>query len=254
VIRTLRIRRGVIQTPVVTYRKGHQVVTVTATCHAGTAAYYKDLYAAITRLESQGAVVLYEMTVSAPDDQWATATDEERRARDTMNSDKDEQDRIWGLVTSNLGWSTQRDLPYPPSWRNADLTDLEVIRRAGPDTVATALGRSTAGGRVDDHARAERFQAIMGIMFRVEAALPALARRIVASAESEAARRLARVIVNDRDDRVLGMIPGDADAVLVWGYGHLASMDVALQAAGFSHAGEVWLDVGKVPSPRGRPR
>jgi hypothetical protein len=237
-----------MQTPVLTYRNAHQTVTVAATCHVGTADYYKDLLAVITTLESQGATVLYEMTTPAPDEQWAAATDEERHARDVMNAGKDDQGGIWDLVVGNLGWTTQHDLPYPPSWRNADLTDLEIIRRAGAGTVARAFDRRTASQQRTDETRAGQYQAIMLTMIRVEAAWPPLAQLIGAATDTRAHRRLGRVIGQERSDHAIRMIPGDTDAVLVWGYGHLAEMDVGLRAAAFSCSSVAWLDVGKLPS------
>ena len=83
-MRKLRVRRGVLQTPVIRYRhrRTGRTVTLVGTAHVGEASYYDRLHAMVTRLEAAGAVVCYEWIGPAAEEEWAVASAGERAARD----------------------------------------------------------------------------------------------------------------------------------------------------------------------------
>ena len=83
-MRKLRVRRGVLQTPVIRYwhRATGRSVTLVGTVHIGDAMYYKRLHATVTKLEAAGAVVCYEWVRPAAEEDWAAASASERAARD----------------------------------------------------------------------------------------------------------------------------------------------------------------------------
>jgi hypothetical protein len=72
VIRQTRVRRRVAQTPVVRYenRKTGRTVTLIATMHSGTNAYFNKLNEIIAGLEAAGAVVCYEGIRPAAEEEW----------------------------------------------------------------------------------------------------------------------------------------------------------------------------------------
>jgi hypothetical protein len=83
-MRKLRVRRGVLQTPVIRY--GHwatgRIVTLVGTVHIGEASYYNRLHAMVTQLEAAGAVVCCEWVSAAAEEDWAAASASERASRD----------------------------------------------------------------------------------------------------------------------------------------------------------------------------
>jgi hypothetical protein len=106
-------------------------VTVVATVHLGPAAYYEQLRTMINEMESAEAVVCYESAGSATKQEWGAASDEERAAAHAV--ERPELDKAAGRY---LGWVDQwAALGSSPSWRNADMTRLEFVRRAGPQNL-----------------------------------------------------------------------------------------------------------------------
>ena len=83
-MRKLRVRRGVLQTPVIRYGHGAtgRTVTLVGTAHIGETSYYKRLHAIVTQLEAAGAVVCYEWVGPAAEEDWAAASASERASRD----------------------------------------------------------------------------------------------------------------------------------------------------------------------------
>jgi hypothetical protein len=75
VIRQTRVRRRVAQTPVVRYenRTTGRTVTLVATMHVGTNAYFSRLNEIVAGLEAGGAVICYEGIRAAPEGEWALA-------------------------------------------------------------------------------------------------------------------------------------------------------------------------------------
>lgn len=137
-IRQTRVRRRVAQTPVVRYenRKTGRTVTLIATVHSGTNAYFQKLNEIIAGLAAEGALICYEGIRPAAEEEWAGAADGERAARGLSwpTSDRGRE-----ALCRHLGWVEQRaGLKYSPSWRNVDMTDLELVRQAQPHNVSEA--------------------------------------------------------------------------------------------------------------------
>jgi hypothetical protein len=135
----------VAQTPVVRYenRKSGRTVTLIATMHSGTNAYFNKLNEIIAGLEATGALVCYEGIRPAAEEEWARAADGERAARGLSVPVNALQ-----AVCRYLGWVEQSaGLKYSPSWRNVDITELELVRQAQPHCAwlrATLTGTSAA--------------------------------------------------------------------------------------------------------------
>ncbi len=136
VIRQTRVRRGVAQTPVVRYenRKTGRTVMLIASMHIGTNAYYKELNDIIAGLEAGGAIICYEGIRPAAEEEWAAAAAGEHAVR---GFPKTISDRGLPAACRYLGWVEQgAGLKYSPSWRNADITDLELGRQAQPRNIS----------------------------------------------------------------------------------------------------------------------
>jgi hypothetical protein len=83
--RALRIRRRMLQTPVVRFEhpKTGRTVTVTGVVHIARTGYYRQLGIMLTKLEAAGALVFYEGIGHAAETEWSAAG---RAERDTWNT------------------------------------------------------------------------------------------------------------------------------------------------------------------------
>jgi hypothetical protein len=235
----LRVRHRVLQTPVIIYehRRTGRTVTLVATSHIGQAAYYDQLRAMLTD-EEAGALIYYEMINPAAGSSWAAASGDERAARDALNHEVRE---TFQAACRYLGWVTQAALAYSPSWRNADMTDLELIRRAGPRNILTS---GTASGI--DH-----LDVLMGagvaVLFRL---FPfdrfGLLSRF--SVWGDVDWHIRHVVTDESNSRVLASLSPDVDIVLLWGAGHLPGLTAGLKTAGYRRRRTMWMNVGELPA------
>lgn len=250
-IRQTRVRRRVAQTPVVRYenRKTGRTVTLVAAVHSGTEAYFKKLNEIIAELEADGALVCYEGIRPAAEQEWAEAADGERAARGVAEPMRD---RGLEALCRYLGWVDQRaGLKYSPSWRNVDMTDLELIRQAQPNNV-----RESSDSFSDLFAGLTPEQLDL-----VTASLAAVMERLLSldyfdlvwrlstrAVASDAHRNVARVMVEERNRGALARLPTDADAVLLWGSGHLPGLAAGLKKAGYRQRNTTWVPIGELPA------
>lgn len=237
------------QTPVVRYenRKTGRTVTLIATMHSGTNAYFNKLNEIIAGLEAAGAVVCYEGIRPAAEEEWAGAADGERAARGLSLP-------VSGLqaMCRYLDWVEQSvGLKYSPSWRNVDMTELELVRRAQPHNVT-----EMSDGFSDLFAglTPERFGEIAGSGEALLVRLLSLDyfdlvwRLSVRAASSDAHRNVGRVMLEERNRGALARLPSDADAVLLWGSGHLSGLAAGLREAGYRRLSTTWVPVGELPA------
>lgn len=246
--REARVRRRVAQTPVVRYenRKTGRTVTLVMVSHIGTSAYFAQLDDILAGLEAEGAVICYERVGPATDEQWAAASDEERAARGHLWS---VSDQVLLAACRHLGWVDQGRLKYSPSWRNVDMTDLELVRRAQPQKIS-----EQHDGNSDLFAglTPEQFEVVAG-------SFEAWAIRLIALAGFRLAQRLftpqgdpdkhvSRVMFEERNREALAGLPPDADAVLLWGSGHLTGLAIGLKKAGYRRRSTTWVPVGTLPA------
>jgi hypothetical protein len=235
----MRVRRGILQTPVIRYTApGGREVTLILASHIGERRYYQQMTALVHRLEASGALVRYEMVGEAPAEQWAAASAEEHEALAALDGNL----VVARAIMDHLDWEYQgRALAYDPSWQPADMTDLELIRALGAASIVksarlTAKALQSLGGQRD------RFLAAgMSILLRLMAIDT---RRLIAS---RANGRDDGVIVARRNELALEAIPASGKAVLLWGADHVAGISEGLRDAGFTRAGTMWLPVGKLP-------
>jgi hypothetical protein len=245
----LRVRHQMLHSPVVRFEhpKSGRRVTVVATVHVGPVAYYEKLRATIGELESAGAVVCYESAGPATRQEWAAASDEERAAwygegrggRELLNA----AGRYFGWVDQ---WAT---LGNSPSWRNADVTSLEFVRRAGPQNLLSMqCGDEYFTGLTQDQQ-----EALAGGVYAVTTRLAQFAwfrllERLLARLVGDAARRVQDAVIEDRNSHVLACLPADSDAVLPWGAGHLPGLAAGLRKAGYRRRDTTWVTVGRLPA------
>lgn len=247
-MRKLRVRRSVLQTPVIRYRhrRTGRTVTLVGTAHVGEASYYARLQAILARLEATGAVVCYEWIGPAAEEEWAAASAGERAARGVSRAMGASSQR----VGRSLGWVEQRAVfRWAPSWRNVDLTDLELIRRAGPETLAGLREAYTdEWGPSLPQEQADAFvAAAAGLVFRlVSLDWFDLLRHI--TTWDDASRHFNHVDVDERNAHALARLPSGADVVLLWGAGHLPGLAAGLKQAGHRRQGTTWVNVGRLPT------
>jgi hypothetical protein len=247
----MRVRRGVAQTPVVRFenRKTGRTVTLIATMHAGTNAYFKKLNDVIAGLEAEGALICYEGIRPAADKEWAAAADGELAVRGLSRT---VSSRGLPALCRYLGWVEQgTGLKYSPSWRNVDMTDLELVRQAQPRNISE---HSDGFSNLFAGLTPEQFDVVMGsgsaLVIRVQSLdrFRLVERWSLRTVSSDAYRHVHRVMVDDRNRGALAKLPLDADAVLLWGDGHLPGLAAGLKKAGYRHRSTTWVSVGELPA------
>jgi hypothetical protein len=246
----MRVRRRVAQTPVVRCenRKTGRTVTLIMTMHVGTNAYFKRLNDIIAGLEAKGAVICYEGIRPAAEEEWAAAADGERAVRGLSKSISD---RGLAAVCRYLGWVEQGAwLRYSPSWRNVDMTDLGVVRQSQPHNIS-----EESDGFSDLFAglTPEQFEVVVGSFAALLIRLLSLdyfdlVLRLSTRASGDAYRNVSRVMFVERNRGALAKLPPDADAVLLWGSGHLPGLAAGLKKAGYRRRSTAWVSVGELPA------
>jgi hypothetical protein len=249
VIRQTRVRRRVAQTPVVRYenRTTGRTVTLIGTMHSGTNAYFNKLNEVIAGLEAAGAVVCYEGIRPSAEEEWAQAADGERAARGLSLPASGRQ-----AVCRYLGWVEQGvGLKYSPSWRNVDVTELELVRQAQPHNVTESSARFSdlfAGLTPEQLGEiAGSGEALLVRLLSLDY-FDLVWRLSVRMASSDAHRNVGRVMVDERNRGALARLPSDADAVLLWGSGHLPGLAAGLKEAGYRRRRTAWVPVGELPA------
>jgi hypothetical protein len=245
----LRVRHRTLQTPVARYRHrgSGRVVTLVGTMHIGEKTYYERLHALVSGLEAAGASVHYEWIRPAAEEEWAAASDSERALRPGMWKD---QDRAALAACRYLGWIPQ---PFPlgnaASWHNSDLTDLELIRRAGPGIVRERQRAAEEADFTDDE-----LEMMLGAGMTVYTRLLALDRfgllQRLAKRVALGDQRLDidGVAIGERNRTALAALPPGGDVVLLWGAGHLPGLATGLRNAGYRRQSIEWVTVGTVPA------
>ena len=243
--RILRVRRRMLQTPVVRFwHPGTgRTVTVIGVVHAARAGYYRRLNVILARLEAAGALVFYEWVGSAAETEWSAASHAERDARDAVMADSRETSQA---VCRYLGWVRQAEaLAYAASWRNVDITDLELVQRAGAQAMLDhhEVYEDMFGSKPDD--RRDVAAGVGAVMLMRLISLDRY-QLLVHMADSS----VSRAMIDDRNDRVLAALPSDRDCVLIWGCNHVPGLAAGLRQAGYRRQAGAWLDAGEFPPLR----
>lgn len=239
-----RFREDAFQTPVAAYSGpgGSPAVTVIGTVHVGDPAYYEAVRNRAAALESAGSLVQYETLADAPGRQWAAASPDELAARDALRLFLGQLDDCTRLAAPHLGLVPQETgLRYGPAWERADITDLELIRAAGPEAViraseAAGKARRLACGHPDP---GRLYAAMLALSLRAGPA-----RRLLPAREPRAFRQ---AVVGRRSRHAIGSLPPGRDAVLIWGAGHVPGLDAMLRRAGYRRRSLDWLTAGRFP-------
>lgn len=241
-----------LQSPVVRFENPHtgRSVTVVATSHTGSAGYYEQLRAVINKIESGGAVVCLEGVGSASEQELAAASDEERAALGRYQASRAPASDLSLAACRYLGWVDQTAaLGSSPTWRNADMTKLELVRRAGPRNL---LSLHVPG---DEFTRMthDRQEALAAGGYAIVVRLAQYGwmfdpfRSLLVRLVGDAHRRLEHVEVEGRNGHVLASLPPESDAVLPWGAGHMRGLAQGLRQAGYRRRETTWVTVGILP-------
>lgn len=239
------------QTPVVRYenRKTFRTVTLIVTMHVGSRAYFRTLNDIIAGLESGGAVICYEGIRPAGEEEWATAADGERAFRGFPMAIRGR-----GLLAlcRHLGWVWQSmALKYSPSWRNVDVTDLELVRLAQPPNLREqADGFSSVFAGLTPEELGVVIGSIAALLMRLLSwdYFNLVERWSVRAASSDAYQHVDRALIEDRNRSALAKLPLDSDVVLLWGGRHLPGLAAGLKKAGYRHRSTAWVSVGELPA------
>lgn len=255
--RVLRVRRRVLQAPVLRFRNRDdgRMVTLIGVSHVGEAGYFRRIHDLACELEAAGAAVQYEFMRTSSEEEWAAATDEERAARETLNARYREQPEppLLVAVKQFLRWEYQSDgLALEPSWQNTDISSLDYLRLVGPATLLAVEDANERGMTLLGDGGIARIGGPFAVIFLRLLTLDRfrLITRFVNRAPDDRAH--SAVAVGVRNDMALGALPPSGDSVMIWGADHLAGLRAGLEAAGFRRAGRAsWLDVGRLPGTWG---
>jgi hypothetical protein len=247
--RILRVRRRMLQTPVVRFwHPGTgRTVTVAGVVHAAQAGYYRQLNAILARLEAAGALVFYEWVGPAAETEWSAASQAEHDARDAVMADSRETSQA---VCRYLGWVSQAEaLAYAASWRNVDITDLELVQRAGAQAMLDhhEAFEDMLGSRPDDQRDVAAGAGAVMLM-----RLISLDRYQLLAQWADTS--VSRAMIDDRNDRVLAALPSDRDSVLIWGCNHVPGLAAGFRQAGYRRQASAWLNAGEFPPLRASAR
>jgi hypothetical protein len=238
----VRFRRFQTAEYVFRHRETGKKVTLIGTLHTAKPEYYQCLLADIAACQEGGAEVQYELVRDAGEEAWATATDEERRALEALDSTK----FITEALQESMGLVYQTEgMPPADSWINVDMTDLALIRALGPDyfmetgaTLKSFFGDADAAAMKDIGPLLLRFVAMPG------------ATALAASADRREGRPdSSEIILRHRNGLALtkALAPGTGDVVLIWGAAHLDGLAGALKAEGFRRVSTKWNSAVRLP-------
>lgn len=215
--------------------------------HIGERAYYERLHALVNGLEAAGASVQYEGIGRAADEEWAAASDNERANRSGLWKD---QDRAALAACRYLGWIPQ---PFPlgsaVSWRNVDLTDLELIRRTAPGYLEERQ-REAAEADLTDGELEMMFGAGMTVLTRLVALdrFGLMQRMVKDYLRIGPGLGIDGLPTGERDRMALAALPPCGDVVLLWGALHLPGLATGMRNAGYHRESTEWVTVGTLPA------
>jgi hypothetical protein len=240
----MRLRGRMLATPVLWYRHagtGRTLILV-LNSHVGERDYFRTMRERITELEERGAAVQWEGIRAAPPEAWATATADERAARQVMRTIF--RDRPIALAR-HLGWVYQKDgLPIADSWVNADLNDLELVRDAGADAIL-AMARDGDKALAKLGSRRGEYLTAMGPLILRRLARP---HALLSQAIERFAPDVYAVLVQQRSKTAAAAVGPERDTVMIWGAEHADTIETELAAAGWALEGtRRWLNVGRLP-------
>jgi hypothetical protein len=248
-----------LATPVIWYRHAltRRTLVVILNSHIGDREYWDTMRRRIGQMEERGAEICVEGVHPADEAVWAEATDDERAARKFLAY---QYDSAQADEARHLGWIHQGDeragLCPRSTWRNVDLTDLEVIRLAGVGAFSSV---SQAGdeqlAKLGKHADA--YNAAYAALYwrrlaqpggRVNGWVNDRVTRLLARFIPEGSAAVSDVLVPQRSKLAVAGVSQDRDTVLIYGAGHAASIDEALDITGWVRTGKLrWLVVGTLP-------
>jgi hypothetical protein len=241
-----RLAGRTLATPVLWYEHGdRRRLIVILNTHIAAGGYFATMRACIAALAARGWSVQLEGFSRADPAAWAGAADDERAARQVMLDLYRDRPRA---TARRLGWVYQGDkqagFRREDTWRSGDLTDLEIIRLAGPDVILD-MGRAYAEGlaRFGSHA-ADWEAACVPFTYRMLARPHAPLSAALAGFAPE----VHDVLVGGRSRHAVRVLDPDRNSVIAWGSEHADTLHAALYGAGWRLTGKRrWLTVGQLP-------
>ncbi|WP_148083417.1 hypothetical protein [Micromonospora sp. Llam0] len=212
-----------------------------STAHYGEAGYYHTLLDDITTSMNDGFTVHYEnANHQRPDDQ-PTPTEQ------TVLADLATMRELATLRMSALGWIHQPTLLHHPAWQRHDLTDLDIIRQIGTETMRRYTSRRIRSLTWPDHEpwRLARHHAMFTAGNRIVIRLPP-----PDPARTTHADPFTQVLLHNRTHTAVTAATATTDnLVMIWGARHLPGITTALGAAGYrpDHDQQRWHTIGHLP-------
>jgi hypothetical protein len=241
----MRLRGRMLATPVLWYRHADtgRTLVLVLNNHVGTHEYFTTMRQRVTELEGiWDAAVYAEGIRPAPDTEWEWSTAAERTARGVLRAFY--HDRPAAMAAS-LGWIFQADAGLTgDGWANPDMTDLELIRYAGPDPIlemgrAVTLATDQLGDRADQY-----FKAMTPVIYRGMTRPHTRLSRTV----TRLAPDLYSVLLEFRSALAVTAVRPERNAVMIYGAEHADSLNLGLVNAGWTFTGKRrWLNVGQLP-------
>lgn len=239
----MRLRGRMLATPVRWYRHGETGATLVLILnnHVGAAGYFRVMRQRVAALEDRGAVVYAEGIRPAPPADWLMASPAEQQARDVLRALY--HDRAVALA-AGLGWVFQGDALAVDGWTSPDMTDLELVRLAGPAAIAE-LGAAAAAADAQLGRHADRYlRAVAPVVYRRLARPHGWLSRLV----TRLAPDLYAVLREHRSELAAAAVDTKRDAVVIYGAEHADSLEAALATTGWAFTGRCrWLTVGQLP-------
>ncbi|MFV2019340.1 hypothetical protein [Micromonospora sp. LOL_023] len=236
----------VVRTPITPFThpdSGRRIIVV-STAHYGEAAYYHTLLNEITAYQHDGFTVHYENSHHQRPDDQPTTTEQ------TVLAELTDMRELGALRMSALGWVYQPAILHRPDWHRTDLTDLDIIRLVGTETMRRYINRHLKLLTWPDHQPwgFARHQALFAFGNRLAARLPTPNPTRTAKADP-----LTHVLLHTRTQTAIDAATATTDdLVMVWGARHLPGITTALTTAGYQadHDQQWWPTVGYLPPIR----
>lgn len=206
--------------------------------HMGDAAYYRRVSALVERLHAGGSQIHYELIQKISEEGMANLSPQERsllvKFRTSLGVGG------VGALAGLLGLSLQKsELSYPEGSRNIDMTDLELLRSLGVETLEKLLSAKSV-----EKFTPEEAQRLLRFVFRYYTPLMSVAGILPQG------RRVRQVILHQRNQIALTGARerlSEGDVTLVWGAAHLPGLARDLVKEGFRPVHGEWLSVTTLP-------
>lgn len=222
--------------------------------HYGDRAYYDEIQRTIDEREAAGAKVHYERVRPATPEELAAATEREKIAHGMHRRSIAPAQRMLQIGLLFQGEAIE----YRPTWENHDIDALTAVRSFGVETVISRF----IAKEDDDRQTAKSELTIPQLRSGILAELAAYRKLAQLPEEEEIARRETsfgagtqyRTMVTLREEVAMRAADEhfaeqpDADLVMLWGAGHMPTLQRSLRGRGFALADERHIPIVSTPA------